>query len=135
MIPRIAAGTAVSTLIAFPGLAHLTGLTAPEQRALLHQGLLTAVITVTAAIAWTIAGALAACETSASRAARRYHGRYITTGDLDPAAAALVARAQRAADTIVAASIHRDGLLDDPASGFELAQPAAARVPRNGSII
>ena len=59
-------------------------------------------------------------RTAAAKAARRYHGRYLTAADFDPAAAALLARAQHAIGVITATGIFRDGLLDGPADGSDL---------------
>ncbi len=59
-------------------------------------------------------------ETPARRADRRWHGRYLTAADFDPAAADLLARAQHAIGVITATGIFRDGLLDGPADGSDL---------------
>ena len=59
-------------------------------------------------------------RTPAAKAARRWHGRYLTPADFDPAAAALLARAQHAIGVITATGIFRDGLLDGPADGSDL---------------
>ncbi len=59
-------------------------------------------------------------RTAAGRAARRWHGRYFTAADFDPAAAVLLARAQHAITVITASGIFRDGLLDGPADGSDL---------------
>jgi hypothetical protein len=58
--------------------------------------------------------------TAAGRAARRWHGRYLTPADFDPEAGLLLARAQHAIAVITAAGIFRDGLLDGPADGSDL---------------
>ena len=89
---------------------------------LLWLALLTAVGTILATATTICLAGTPGAETAAARAARTWHGRYLTPADLDPAAAALLARAQHATGTITAAPIYRDGLLDDPPDGAGLAR-------------
>ena len=63
-------------------------------------------------------------ETPARRAARRYHGRYLTPEDFDPPAAALLARAQHAIGAVAATRLSRDGLLDGHPAGHATAAAA-----------
>jgi hypothetical protein len=54
-------------------------------------------------------------------AARTYHGRYLTSDDLDPRARVLLRRAQDAIDTVNSAAVSRAGLLDEVATSAALA--------------
>ncbi len=99
-----------------------TAMTAGLGHWLLWLALLTAVGTILATATTICLAGTPGAETAAARAARTWHGRYLTPADLDPAAAALLARAQHATGTITAAPIYRDGLLDDPPDGAGLAR-------------
>lgn len=63
-----------------------------------------------AATGWFIRKGLA--EPPGHRAARIYHGRYLTHADLDAESAELLVRAQRACRTVLEAEASRQGLLD-----------------------
>jgi hypothetical protein len=55
------------------------------------------------------------------RAARAYHGRYLTGADLDAGGRVLLRRAQAAADAVRSASVSKAGLLDEVAADAALA--------------
>jgi hypothetical protein len=68
-----------------------------------------------------------------ARLARRYHGRYIVAGDLDPDAKLLLCRAQEAIDAVLESEVNKAGLLDDmdnaltlPAEEWEIARTLIA---------
>jgi hypothetical protein len=57
----------------------------------------------------------------AETAARGYHGRYITSADLDAQSRVLLRRAQDAIDAVTPSLVYRDDLLDQHATGMALA--------------
>lgn len=70
----------------------------------------------------------------AIRLSRRYHGRYIVAGDLDPDARILLFRVQEAIGVVLDAEVNKAGLLDEmdnaltlPAEEWEIAQALMAQ--------
>ena len=60
-------------------------------------------------------------QVPAARAARAYHGRYLTDADFDVRSRVLLRRAQDAVDAVASSEVGRAGLLDEPAASLALA--------------
>jgi hypothetical protein len=130
LVPGTVAGLAAATaaagggvlLFGAPAARQAAPLMATARHGALWLALLIAVLTIGRIILLLALCGMPDRETPAERAARQYHGRYLTPEDLDPPAAALLGRAQHATAAAASAQVTRDGPLDDPAHAQALAE-------------
>ncbi len=94
--------------------------TASNRVALLLAGLITVITTVILGIRIVRFGQPSG-RAPAETAAREYHGRYITSADLDVQSGVLLQRAQDAIDAVTRSLVCRDDLLDQDATCAALA--------------